>query len=135
MAALSSLGKFKNTGLLLMRVGLGILFIMHGYPKLLGGPEMWEGVGGAMGRVGITAFPAVWGFLAGLIETLGGLFIIIGFFFRPIAILLTFIMLVASLHHLGSGDGLMGAAHALKMGFVFLGLIFIGPGKYSVDKR
>lgn len=135
MAALSALSKFKNSGLLLMRIGLGILFILHGYPKLVGGPDMWEGVGSAMGRIGVTAFPAAWGFLAGVIETLGGLFVIIGFFFRPVTLLLTFVMVMASLHHLGAGDGLMGAAHALKMGIVFLGLTFIGPGKYSVDKR
>jgi len=135
MAALSSLSKFRNTGLLLLRVGVGFLFILHGYPKLLGGPDMWHGVGGAMGRIGVTAFPAVWGFLAGLVETLGGVFLIIGFFFRPTTLLLTFVMAIASLHHLGAGEGIMGAAHALKMGAVFLGLSFIGPGKYSVDKR
>lgn len=135
MAALSSLSKFKHTGLLLMRIGVGLLFITHGYPKLMGGPAMWEAIGGAMGHVGITAFPAVWGFLAGLTETLGGLLIVIGFCFRPVTILLTFVMLLASFQHLGAGDGLSGAAHAMKMGFVFLGLTFIGPGRYSVDKR
>lgn len=135
MAALSSLSKFKHTGLLLMRVGLGIIYITHGYPKLLGGTAMWEGVGGAMGQVGITAFPAVWGLLAGVVETVGGLFLIIGFFFRPSAILLAFVMLIASLSHFGAGEGLAGASHAIKMSVVFLGLSFVGPGKYSVDKR
>lgn len=135
MAVLSALGRFKNTGLLLLRIGLGIMFVMHGYPKLLGGPERWEGVGGAMGHVGVSFLPVVWGLAAALAETAGGLCILLGLFFRPAAIALAFTMLIASLSHLGRGDGLMGASHAIEMGVVFLGLAFIGPGKYSVDKR
>lgn len=135
MAALSALAKFKNTGLLLLRIGVGVLFITHGYPKLVGGPEYWEGVGKAMRHIGIYFLPAFWGLLAALVETLGGVFFIIGFFFRPTALLLAFTMLIASLQHLRSGDSLMTASHAIEIGFVFLGLAFIGPGKYSVDKR
>ncbi|SEK22843.1 DoxX family protein [Parapedobacter koreensis] len=135
MAALSWLGKYKNTGLLLIRIGLGVMFIMHGYPKLLGGPARWEGIGGAMGEVGITFLPVVWGLLAALAETVGGLFFLLGFLSRPTALILAFTMLIASLRHLGAGDGLMGASHAIEIGIVFFGLAFIGPGKYSVDKR
>lgn len=118
-----------------MRVGLGIMYITHGYPKLLGGTAMWEGVGGAMGYISITSFPVVWGFLASVVETVGGLFLIMGLFFRPTTILLMFVMLVASLSHFGAGEGLAGASHAIKMALVFLGLSFVGPGKYSIDKR
>ena len=135
MAALSSLSKFKNTGILLVRIGLGVMFIMHGYPKLLGGPELWKGIGGAMGEVGITFLPLLWGLLAALAETLGGLFFLLGIFFRPVALILAFNMLIASLHHLSAGEGLQGASHAIEIGIVFLGFIFIGPGKYSIDKR
>lgn len=135
MATLSSLSKFKNTGLLLIRIGLGIMFIMHGYPKLLGGPERWESVGGAMGTIGITFLPMLWGLLAALAETAGGFFFLIGLLFRPTAVVLAFTMLIAALFHLGKGDGLMGASHAIEIGVVFLGLAFVGPGKYSIDKR
>lgn len=44
-------------------------------------------------------------------------------------------MLVAAASHLGRGEGLGGAAHALKAGIVFLSLILIGPGKYSLDEK
>ena len=135
MAALSSLSKFKNTGLLLIRIGLGIMFIMHGYPKLLGGPDRWEGVGSAMGNIGITFLPMLWGLLAALAETVGGICFLLGLYFRPVAIALAFTMLIAALSHLGRGDGLMGASHAIEIGVVFVGLAFMGPGKYSVDKR
>jgi len=135
MAALSSWSKFKNSGLLLIRLGLGVMFIIHGYPKLMGGPEYWEGVGQAMRHVGIDFLPIFWGLLAAVAETLGGVFVFIGFFFRPAALLLAFTMLIATLHHLKSGDSLMTASHAIEIGVVFLGLVFVGPGKYSVDKR
>ncbi|WP_353181454.1 DoxX family protein [Parapedobacter lycopersici] len=135
MTALSSWGRFRNSGLLLIRLGLGIMFIVHGYPKLMGGPAYWEGVGQAMQHIGIHFLPVVWGLLAAIVETGGGICLIIGLFFRPAAILLAFTMLMATLHHLKSGDGLMTASHAIEMGIVFLGLAFVGPGKYSVDKR
>jgi len=135
MAALSSLGKFKNTGLLLIRIGLGILFILHGYPKLLGGPDLWTGVGSAMGNIGITFLPVFWGLLAALAETVGGACLLLGLFFRPAAIVLAFTMLIAALSHLDRGDGLTGASHAIEIGVVFIGLAFVGPGKYSADKR
>jgi len=135
MALLSSLSNFKNTGILLVRIGLGIMFIMHGYPKLFGGPKLWEGIGGAMGEVGVTFFPMAWGLLAALTETLGGFCFLLGLFFRPIALVMAFNMLIASLHHIGAGEGFNGASHAIEMGIVFLGFVFIGPGKYSVDKR
>ena len=50
-------GNVGNTGLLIMRVGIGILFIYHGYPKITGGPETWSGVGAAMGTFGISFAP------------------------------------------------------------------------------
>ena len=134
MALLSTLGNYKNTGLLIIRIGLGLMFIMHGYPKIMGGPEMWKGVGGAMGNVGITFLPTFWGFLAAITETFGGFLLLIGLAFRPAALLLTFVMLVASLFHLKT-EGLMSASHAIEMGIVFVGLAFVGPGRYSVDKR
>lgn len=135
MALLSNLGKYKNAGLLIIRLGLGILFIYHGYPKLLGGPERWVAVGGAMKNIGITFLPILWGLLAALTETFGGFLLIIGFAFRPVCLLLTFTMLIATLNHLNSGDGLKVASHAIEVGVVFLGLSILGPGRYSADKN
>ena len=47
MALFSNLGKYKNFGLLVIRVGLGIMFIYHGFPKLAGGEKMWIQLGSA----------------------------------------------------------------------------------------
>lgn len=136
MAFLSSLGKYKDIGILVIRVGLGLSFLLfYGYPKLIGGPAMWKAVGGAMTHVGIDAYPIVWGFLAALVEALGGLFLILGLFFRPASLFLSFTMLIAVMNHLAAGDGWSGASHPLELMMICMGLVLIGPGKYSVDKR
>ena len=135
MALFGTLGKYRNTGLLILRVGLGIMMMTHGIPKLTGGMKMWEGVGSAMGNIGITFFPVFWGLAAAVVETFGGFLFVLGLAFRPACLFLAFVMLTASINHFAGGDGLGGASHAIELGFVFLGLMFVGPGKYSVDKK
>lgn len=135
MAIFDSLGKYRNTGLLILRVGLGVMMMTHGLPKIMGGPSGWEGLGGSMKVVGINFLPTVWGFLAAISEGLGGFLLILGLFFRPVNMMLVFTMIIAALVHFAKGDGLSGASHAIELAFVFLGLIFIGPGKYSIDKK
>lgn len=135
MAIFDNLAKHKDFGLLIIRIGLGIMFIYHGAPKLAGGPEQWEKLGGSMKVVGIHFAPVVWGFLAAVTETFGGLLLMIGLLFRPVCILLVINLIVAALVHFSKGDGLFGAAHAIEDGIIFLGLIFIGPGLYSIDKK
>lgn len=135
MALFTKLGNYKSTALLIMRLGLGVMMILHGYPKLAGGPGTWAKLGNAMGNLGVSAFPAFWGFMGGLSETLGGLFLILGLFFRPSCIFLLFTMIVAAMSHFAGGDGIMDASHAIELAFVFAGLFILGPGKYSVDKN
>ena len=135
MAYLSKLNQYKDLGLLIVRVGLGAMFIYHGYPKLLAGTDGWAGLGASTKYVGITFAPVFWGFLAALVETLGGFLILIGLAFRPVCLLLVINLVVAAAMHLGKGDGLQGAAHAIEDAIMFAGLLFIGPGKFSVDKR
>ncbi len=134
MAIWSKLGKYQHVGLLLMRAGLGAMMILHGYPKLIGGPDKWEKLGGAMAHFGLDFFPVFWGFMAAAAEGIGGLLIILGFFFRPTCALLIVTMAVAAAHHLFKGDGIMGASHAIETGIAFIGLLFTGPGKYSIDR-
>ena len=56
--------RFHDLGLLVLRIGLGVMFMVHGFPKLAGGPEAWAGLGGVMGKVGVHFAPAAWGLLA-----------------------------------------------------------------------
>ena len=135
MAIFGNLGNYKNFGLLITRVGLGIMFIFHGYPKLLGGVSEWEQLGSATKYIHIHFLPAVWGFLSAATETFGGFLLILGLAFRPVCFLLIINLVVAALSHFGSGDGLMGASHAIEDAIMFAGLLFVGPGRYSVDKK
>src|SRR5579863_6326422 len=96
MALLKSLGNYKDFGLLVIRVGLGILFIYHGLPKLIGGPARWEHLGNAAGSVGIHFLPTFWGFACALTETLGGVLVIVGLAFRVVCIFLVFDLIVAA---------------------------------------
>jgi len=135
MAFLSTLNKYKDFGLLVIRLGLGVMFIIHGYPKLGGGIAEWDKIGSSTKYVGVTAFPVFWGLLSACVETFGGFLLIIGLAFRPVCILLLINLLVATFMHLGKGDSIQIASHAIEDAIVFAGMIFIGPGRFSVDKK
>ncbi|MCB9046889.1 MAG: DoxX family protein [Chitinophagales bacterium] len=117
-----------------MRVGIGCMMVLHGYPKMLGGPEKWEKIGHAVSLAGIDGYFTFWGFMAAFAEAIGGILLVLGFLFRPAALLLLITMIVASMKHLDGGDGISGASHAVELAFVFLGMFILGPGKYSIDK-
>jgi putative oxidoreductase len=126
---------YRDIGILIIRIGLGIMFIYHGYPKLGGGIKMWQALGGATNYVGIYFWPALWGFLAAVVETFGGFLLLLGLAFRPVCLLLVINLVVAIAMTLGKGEGIDGAAHAIEDAVVFAGLFFTGPGRYSVDKK
>ena len=135
MALFSNLGNYKNFGLLIIRIGLGIMFIYHGYPKLLGGEKTWEQLGSSTKYVSIHFLPVMWGLLCAVVETFGGVLLILGFAFRPVCLLLLINLLVAAAAQFGRGGGLGDASQAIEDAVVFAGLFFIGPGKYSLDKK
>ena len=125
---------WRDIGLLILRLGVGAMFMVHGVPKIMAGPELWAKLGGAMGYFGIHFWPTFWGFLAAISEGGGGLLMILGLFFRPAMALMFITMAVAATHHLVSGDGIQKASHAIEAGTLFLSLIFIGPGKYTLTR-
>ena len=126
--------KHRELGILLLRVGIGLMFVYHGWPKISGGTETWVKLGTAMNFLGIGFAPGVWGFMSAATEFFGGILIAIGLLTRPVAMILAFNMAVAVVLKLSTGAGLGGASQAIEVGIVFLSLIFIGPGKYSVDE-
>lgn len=128
-------GNYHNIGLLIIRIGLGIMFILHGYPKMFGGPDTWVEVGSAMQFIGINFAPMFFGFMAGVTEFFGGIFLMLGLFFTPSISLLFVVMIVATANHIGAGDGFVSYSHSIEMAVLFAGLLFIGPGQYSLDHK
>lgn len=131
---------FKNRyplhdfGLLFLRVGIGLLFTIHGYPKLTSGPEGWKELGGVMGQMGIHFAPTFWGFMAAAAEAVGGQLLAIGLFWRFTCVLLLGTMMVATISHLLEKADFLTYSHALESSILFASLFFIGPGRYSLDQ-
>ena len=128
--------RYTNIGILFIRIGIGLMFILHGWPKFTGGPEKWAGLGAyGMSTLGINFLPVFWGFMAATAEFLGGMHLVFGLFTRPAALLMMLTMLVAASTHIAGGDGISGASHALESAFVFGSLLFMGAGKFSLDYK
>ncbi len=83
--------------------------------------------------LGIHIFPTFFGLLSGMAETFGGLFILLGLFYRPMALFLVGNLMMATSIELASGAPLLQATRPFEEGVFFLGVIFAGPGRYSLD--
>lgn len=130
---LRSLDRYRDFGLLFLRLGMGVMMMVHGFPKITGGPEAWASpsLGGAIGALGVPVFlPAFWGFMAAVAEFVGGLALIFGFFHRLALFLLICTMIVAVAVHASKGENYF---HPLELGLVFVGMFIAGPGKFSMD--
>ena len=117
-------------GLALLRIVVGFTFFMHGQQKLF-----QTGVGGFFGSLGIPA-PELAAVVVSLVETVGGLALILGALTRLAGILLAIDMLVALLvFHRPNGffamDG--GIELVLVLAAAALALAITGPGAYAVD--
>jgi len=117
-------------GLLVLRVGIGSAFVIHGFPKLF--------IGGAVGLskgLAATGIPGgvVAAYLAGSAEFFGGIALILGILVRPATAVMAFTMLVALIFHLNKGDKFVAYSHALESGILFLSLFIAGAGKFSLD--
>lgn len=134
----SQFDRFHDFGLLLLRVGIGLMFLcLYGWQKLAGGIGTWRTVGKAVSYLGIKFGYPIWGFLAAMSETVGGVCLILGFMHRPAALALSFTMFVATIwkYYPVMLGGWQNAAHPASMLCVCLALLFTGPGKYSLDAR
>ncbi len=77
------LDRYRDIGLLILRIGIGTLFVWHGSVKLSGGPENWKGLGEALNAMGVDFAPTFMGLVASLSEFGGGLLLILGLLTRP----------------------------------------------------
>lgn len=128
----------RDIGLLIIRLGIGAsTLVFHGYGKITGGAALWEKLGSNMKTFGIDLYPVFWGFMAAFSESICSALIIMGLFFRPATVLLSITMIVAVSTHLtlpagADGAGWTAASHALELLAIYVGLFFVGPGKYRL---
>ncbi len=117
-----------------MRVALGVLFIILTGPVLLS-PGRWGPFGSAIRNLGLSSNFSFWGFLGALAGCLGGALMIFGLFFRPGVLLVLAITVVHTLGVLDRSGSLQSAMAVVELSLILTGMLFIGPGKYSVDKN
>jgi putative oxidoreductase len=129
-----------DLGLLILRVGIGVMFLLHGYPKLIGGVERWEG----LAQFGLPFLPEgiisiAFGLAAAIAEFGGGLLLILGVYHRIACTALAGTMAVAFSTKLGAvtgiGDFAKEAGWPFELLIVFVALFFAGPGRFRVGKQ
>ncbi|HJR41066.1 MAG TPA: DoxX family protein [Gemmatimonadaceae bacterium] len=131
-----------SLGLLVLRLGLGIIFMAHGAQKLFGwfGGAGIEGTAGFFASLGIPA-PEILAWVVAILEVFGGLLVILGMFTRVIPAFLAIDVTVALFTvHLPAGffvkpQGPDGIEFVLIMAVASLTLAFSGAGAYSLDAK
>lgn len=112
-----------------LRIMAALLLIQHGMQKIIGWPEM------PAGRAMPGVFTQIW--FAGIIELVGGALLLLGYYARATAFVLSGTMAFAYfLGHAPRGfiPVLNGGNLAILYCFVFLYFAFAGPGPLSLDR-
>ena len=127
-ATLASIAPWTHA---LLRIGAGLLYMQHGLQKLFG---MFGGMDGAGATVTLVSQMG----LAGVLETFGGLLLVLGLLTRPVALLLAVEMLVAFFQvHLPQGGAPIQNHGELPLLYMLIFLFFLGhgAGPASLDAR
>jgi putative oxidoreductase len=130
---LETLNKYQPQALAVLRIVTALCFMAHGTQKMFGFPAS------QMGGGGFELFSLMG--LAGILEVFGGLAILLGVFTRPVAFVLAGQMAYAFwfMHVPMMGQGNIipvanGGDGAMLFCFIFLYLVFAGPGAFSLDE-
>ena len=122
-----ALDRWSPYMLAVVRIMTALIFLEHGTQKLLGFPA---------GSNPQPPLLSLFGF-AGVLELVGGLLILLGLFTRPVAFILAGEMALAYfMGHAPRGFFPVnnGGDAAILYCFVFLYLVFSGPGAWSLDR-
>lgn len=126
-----TLSRYAPQALAVLRIVAALCFIAHGTQKMFGFPA--SQMGGGFELFSLMG-------LAAALEVFGGLAILLGFFTRPVAFVLAGQMAYAywfvHVPMMGNGNIIPvanGGDGAALFCFIFLYLVFAGPGAWSVD--
>ncbi|MGV7219900.1 MAG: DoxX family protein [Nitrospinales bacterium] len=134
----ANLDRMKGSGMLFIRLALGVVFVGHGLQKLFGlfGGSGLSGTINFMEDMGL--FPAtMWGILLAFAELFGGLFALIGFYSRWAGLILSIVMGTAVfMVHIQNGLFLSnrGFEYAGSLLCMAIALTISGGGNISLDK-
>jgi len=130
---LDALNRYQPQALAVLRIVAALCFMAHGTQKMFGFPAS------QMGGGGFELFSLMG--LAAVLEVFGGLAILLGVFTRPVAFILAGQMAYAfwfvHVPMMGQGNIIPvanGGDGAVLFCFIFLYLVFAGPGAWSVDE-
>jgi uncharacterized membrane protein YphA (DoxX/SURF4 family) len=124
-----ALGRYASFGPLIIRVVLGVLFILHGFDKFDTGISNVEGFFDASG----VPLPALTAPLVAVLEIVLGAALVAGFMTRLSALVLAGI-LAGAIIFVKAPDILNASELDLAYIAGLLGLVLIGPGRVSVDE-
>jgi putative oxidoreductase len=127
--AMKFLNSFQPIGLAILRAVLALIFIYHGYPKLVRADVMMRQFFIQHG------FPGYFVGLAGILECVGGGLLLIGLFTRPAALLLAAEMLIA-IWKVKMVHGVFAVNEyqfELALAAACMALATVGAGSLSVD--
>ncbi|GAB7036590.1 MULTISPECIES: DoxX family protein [Catenuloplanes] len=123
----------RDLAILVARIGIGAVFIAHGWQKLV--TNGVDGTAGFFGSVGIP-LPTAAAWFAALVEVGGGAALILGLLTPVFGALLALNMLGAYIF-VHAGNGMFvdtgGAELVLVLGAGALMLAAVGAGRFSVD--
>jgi putative oxidoreductase len=132
MEFLARLHQLNDVALLLLRVGLGTVFLVHGAQKR----KLWKVQPSERMPAG---FLRTLRFLS-IAEPAGGLGVLVGFLTQPAALGLAFVMLgalrfqIAQLHKKFTGEGEAGWEFEFLLLIMALALFVLGGGRYALDR-
>jgi putative oxidoreductase len=124
-----------------LRLGLAVVFLVHGWPKINPNSQM-GGIGGVTGffqQLNVP-LPGFFAWVVALLETAGSVLLILGLGTRIVALGFAVDMVVASwlvrIRMMNSpfagGEGI-GWEFEFILGVAALALLFLGAGAYSLD--
>jgi len=123
------LKKLSPLGLLLLRCGLALAFITHGYPKLFVDPDKFVEAFQNMG------LPGYFAYITGAIELSGGAALALGVF-TPVAGLLLLLDMIGAMWKYNFHEGIYAVSEyelPMVLGLAALALATTGPGPISLD--